>query len=420
MWGQIDATNAIPWVEKKVNIKLSASQTEAVKFALTHKIVVITGGPGVGKTTLVNSILKIISAKTKKVLLCAPTGRAAKRLSESTNMEAKTIHRMLGTRAEEYGFTYNENNQLDCDLLVVDEISMVDILMMNNLLKAVPKTSGLIMVGDVDQLPSVGPGSVLANIIDSEVIPTIRLTEIFRQAQTSQIILNAHKINQGNFPKLEYLTDEPTDFYFIKEADPEKVQQKLIEIVAKRLPHTFSLNPLTDIQVLTPMNKGAVGARSLNVELKKHLNPTLGAQVTKYGTTFSVGDKVIQTVNNYDKDIFNGDIGFIKNIDLEDGEIVINFDNKQATYDVDELDEVSLAYAVTIHKSQGSEYPAIVIPLTTQHFPLLERNLLYTGVTRGKKLVVIIGQMKALGIAVKTKRASKRLTKLTERLQECF
>jgi exodeoxyribonuclease V alpha subunit len=331
-------------------------------------------------------------------------------------MEAKTIHRMLGTRAEAYGFIYNENNQLDCDLLVVDEISMVDILMMNNLLKAVPKTSGLIMVGDVDQLPSVGPGSVLANIIDSEVIPTIRLTEIFRQAQTSQIIINAHKINQGNFPKLEYLADEPTDFYFVKEEDPEKVQQKLIEIVARRLPQAFNLNPLTDVQVLTPMNKGAIGARSLNVELKKHLNPTQGAQITKYGITFSVGDKVIQTINNYDKDVFNGDIGFIKSIDLEEGEVVISFDNKQATYDVDELDEITLAYAVTIHKSQGSEYPAIVIPLTTQHFPLLERNLLYTGVTRGKKLVVIIGQIKALGIAVKTKRASKRLTKLTERL----
>ncbi len=417
LWGQIDTGKAIAWVEKKVNIKLSDSQIEAIKFALTNKIVVITGGPGVGKTTLMNSILKIISTKSQKILLCAPTGRAAKRLSESTGLEAKTLHRLLGTRPHEYGFTYNENNQLDCELLVVDEISMVDILMMNNLLKAVPKTSGLILVGDVDQLPSVGPGSVLANIIDSGVIPTIRLTEIFRQAASSQIIINAHRINQGNFPKLEYLDNEPTDFYFIKEDDPEKIQQKLIKIVAERLPQTFNLNPLTEVQVLTPMNKGAIGARSLNVELKKHLNPALGVQITKYGTVFSVGDKVIQTVNNYDKDVFNGDIGFIKKIDLEEGEIEINFDNKIVVYDTDELDEVMLAYAVTIHKSQGSEYSAVVIPLTTQHFPLLERNLLYTGVTRGKKLVIVIGQVKALGIAVKTKRASIRLTKLTERLR---
>lgn len=415
-WGQIDSIKAIKWVEQKINIKLSASQINAIKFALINKILVITGGPGVGKTTLINSILQIISKKTKKILLCAPTGRAAKRLTESTKMEAKTIHRLLGTKPGEYGFTYNENNQLPCDLLVIDEISMVDILMMNNLLKAIPKTSGLIMVGDVDQLPSVGPGAVLANIIDSKVIPTIKLTEIFRQAKTSQIIINAHKINQGNFPKLKYLANETTDFYFIQENEPEKIQQKLLTIVAQKLPHTFKLNPMTEVQVLTPMNKSGLGAHSLNIALKQQLNPSQGEQITKYGTTFSQGDKVIQIINNYDKDVFNGDIGFIRKIDLTEGELIIDFDNKLVNYATEELDEIALAYAITIHKAQGSEYPAIVIPLTTQHFPLLERNLLYTGITRGKKLVIIIGQLKALGIAIKTKRASTRLTKLTERL----
>ena len=418
LWEQIDANKAITWVEDKVKIKLSSSQMDAIRFALTHKIVVITGGPGVGKTTVVNSILKIIASKTQKILLCAPTGRAAKRLSESTGMEAKTLHRLLETRPHEYGFVKNEHNQLDCDLLVVDEISMVDILMMSHLLKAIPKTSGLILVGDVDQLPSVGPGSVLANIIDSETIPTIRLTEIFRQASTSQIIVNAHRINQGSLPKLDYAEDEPTDFYFIKEDNPELIQQKLIQIVAHKLPQAFNLNPLTDIQVLSPMNKGNLGTRFLNIELQKQLNPSKAPQITKYGTTFSVGDKVIQTVNNYDKDVFNGDIGFIKKIDQEESEVAINFEGHLVNYDLDELDEIALAYAITIHKSQGSEYPAIVMPLTTQHYILLERNLLYTGVTRGKSLVVIIGQVKALGIAVNNKRASYRLTKLAARLRE--
>lgn len=416
-WGQIDCEKAIAWVEEKVKIKLSASQTTAVKFAITNKIVVITGGPGVGKTTVVNSILKIIASKTKKILLCAPTGRAAKRLTESTGMEAKTLHRLLETKAEEYGFRYNEHNQLDCELLVVDEISMVDILMMNHLLKALPKTSGLILVGDVDQLPSVGPGAVLANIIDSAVVPTIKLTEIFRQAATSQIIVNAHRINQGNFPKLDYSAADKTDFYFIKAEDPLLIQQKLLQVVVHKLQPVFNLNPLTEVQVLTPMNKGGLGARSLNIELQKQLNTTQGNQISRFGTTFSVGDKIIQTVNNYDKDVFNGDIGFIKQIDVDESEVVINFEGRMVTYDLDELDEIALAYAITIHKSQGSEYPAIVIPLTTQHFPLLERNLLYTGVTRGKNLVIVIGQVKALGIAINNKRASLRLTKLAERLQ---
>ena len=415
-WGRIDAKSAIGWVEHKVKISLSASQKEAIRYALTNNIVVITGGPGVGKTTVVNSILKIISTKSNKIMLAAPTGRAAKRLTESTGMEAKTLHRLLETKPNEYGFRFNEHNQLDCDLLVVDEVSMIDILMMNNLLKALPKHSGLILVGDVDQLPSVGPGSVLANIIDAEVVPTIRLTEIFRQAACSQIILNAHKINQGNFPQLDYAPDAATDFYFIKEEDPELIQSKLIKIVAERLPRKFNFDPVTDVQVLTPMNRGSLGAKALNVALKLQLNPTQGTQVSSFGTNFSVGDKVMQTVNNYDKDVFNGDIGFIKQIDLEEGEIAIYFDGRKIVYSIDELEEVALAYAVTIHKSQGSEYPAVVIPITTQHFTLLERNLLYTGVTRGKQMVILIGQIKALAIAVKNKRSSLRLTKLTERL----
>ena len=416
LWSTIEPDKAISWVEEKVNIKLSASQLEAVKFALSNKVLVITGGPGVGKTTIVNSILKIIYAKFKKVMLCAPTGRAAKRLTESTGLEAKTIHRLLGTKPGQYGFNYNENNQLDCELLIVDEISMVDILIMNNLLKAIPNNAALILVGDVDQLPSVGPGAVLADIIDSNAIPTIKLTEIFRQAATSQIIINAHKINQGQFPKLKY-DNQPTDFYFIEESDPEIIQQKLLTIVANKLPHSFNFNPLTDVQVLTPMNRGGLGANSLNVALKNALNPTKGAQISKFGATYSEGDKIIQTTNNYDKDVFNGDLGFINKIDLDEGNIIINFDGRMIEYDFNELDEISLAYAITIHKSQGSEYPAVVIPITTQHFTLLERNLLYTGVTRGKKLVILIGQIKALAIAVKNKRARERLTKLAERIR---
>jgi exodeoxyribonuclease V alpha subunit len=417
-WSAINVDKAIPWVEGKAGIQLSDSQKKAVTLALQNKLLVITGGPGVGKTTLVNSILRIIAAKQAEILLCAPTGRAAKRLSESTGLEAKTIHRLLEFDPKAFGFQRNRDNQLDADIVVVDEASMIDIVLMNQLLKAVPDTAALLLVGDVDQLPSVGPGAVLSDIIASGVIPVVRLTEIFRQAATSKIIVNAHRINQGKMPVQTGKQEELTDFYFVPAETPEEISDKVLQVVCDRIPKRFGLDSIKDVQVLTPMNRGGLGSRSLNIELQKRLNSNGGPQVTKFGWSYGAGDKVLQTVNNYDKEVFNGDIGTISSIDLEESELIIEFDGREVTYDLNELDEVSLAYAASIHKSQGSEYPAVVIPLATQHYMMLERNLLYTGVTRGKKLVVVIGQPKALAMAVKNKRSSRRLTALAHRLRE--
>lgn len=412
----IDIEKGIGWVENKTQLKLSATQKEAIRMTLQNKVVIITGGPGVGKTTLVNSILKIIRVKTRQVLLCAPTGRAAKRLADSTGIEAKTLHRLLEFDAQGHGFRRNDTNPLEADLIVVDELSMVDILMMYHLLKAVPDHAGLILVGDVDQLPSVGPGAVLSNLIDSDKIPTVRLMEIFRQAKTSQIVVNAHRINQGYLPKLESDAKELTDFYFIAAETPELIHEKLIQVVTERIPVRFGFDPIRHIQVLVPMNKGGLGARALNIDLQKKLNPTPKNQITRFGCTYAEGDKVIQTINNYNKDIFNGDIGFITEINDETGLVQVLFEDRLVEYERDELDELALAYAATIHKAQGSEYPAVVIPIAMQHYMLLERNLLYTGVTRGKSLVVIIGQKRAIGMAVKKLRSAKRLTNLTARL----
>jgi exodeoxyribonuclease V alpha subunit len=421
-WGQIDPAVAIPWVEKKTGRVLSPSQRDAVAQVLTSKVTVITGGPGVGKTTIVMSILKALQAKRMQVLLCAPTGRAAKRLTESTGVEAKTIHRLLAFDPKAHGFTHGQTNPLAADLVVVDEVSMVDVVLMHQLLRAIPDQAAVLLVGDVDQLPSVGPGSVLADIITSKQIPTITLTEIFRQAATSQIIVNAHRINQGKMPVEPDETNDGEeivrDFYVIPAETPEDIQEKLLRVVTDRIPQRFGLHPIRDIQVLTPMNRGSLGARALNVALQQELNPDATPQVTRFGWTYAPGDKVMQTVNNYDKDVFNGDIGHVERVDSEDGVITLNFDGREVAYELGELDEVALAYTATVHKSQGSEYPAIVIPMATQHYPMLERNLLYTGVTRGKQLVVIIGQPKALAIAVRTIKSMRRLTNLTERLQQ--
>lgn len=416
-WATVNVAKAIPWVEAKAGIQLSESQKTAVNLALKNKLLVITGGPGVGKTTLVNSILRIIAAKQAEILLCAPTGRAAKRLSESTGLEAKTIHRLLEFDPKAFGFKRNRDNPLEADIVVVDEASMIDIVLMNQLLKAIPDTAALLLVGDVDQLPSVGPGAVLSDIISSETIPVVRLTEIFRQAATSKIIVNAHRINQGKMPAKAEKQEELSDFYFVPAETPEEISEKVLQIVCERIPKRFGLDSIRDVQVLTPMNRGGLGSRSLNVELQKRLNSISGPQVTKFGWSYGAGDKVLQTVNNYDKEVFNGDIGTISSIDLEESELVIEFDGREVKYDVNELDEISLAYAASIHKSQGSEYPAVVIPLATQHFMMLERNLLYTGVTRGKTLVVVIGQPKALAMAVKNKRSAQRLTALAHRLR---
>ena len=360
-WGTIDVSKAIPWVAEKTGLTLSASQQEAVHLALTSKAVVITGGPGVGKTTLVNSILLIIQAKHLRVTLCAPTGRAAKRLSESTGLEAKTIHRLLEFDPKSYGFKRGKDNPLDTDLLVIDESSMVDIVLMNKLLSAVPSRAALMIVGDVDQLPSVGPGAVLADIIDSGVVPTVRLTEIFRQAASSRIIVNAHRINKGEMP-LKAEGTELSDFYFIPAETPEDIYAKLVQVVTERIPKRFGLHPVKDVQILTPMNRGGLGARSLNAELQKVLNEKSEPKISRFGTTFAPGDKVIQTVNNYDKEVFNGDIGHIESIDVEEGLLTVKYDDRLVEYEFGELDEVQLAYATSIHKSQGSEYPAVVIP----------------------------------------------------------
>jgi len=418
IWQDIDLAKAIPWVETKANILLSKSQREAITLTIHSKVLIITGGPGVGKTTIVNSILKIIQAKTNKILLCAPTGRAAKRLKESTGIEAKTLHRLLAFEPQSRQFKHNADNPLDADLIVVDEVSMVDVVMMMHLLKAISQNCAIILVGDVDQLPSIGPGAVLANFINSQKILTVRLTQIYRQAASSQIILNAHKINAGKLPRLKYKPSDMSDFYFVSANSPEDIQSKLLTIVGTRIPKSFNLNPVRQIQVLTPMNRGSLGARSLNVSLKCILNNTNQPEVQRFGTTFSVGDKVIQLVNNYDKEVYNGDIGFITQIDAEANQALIDFEDKVVQYGFDEFDELSLAYAITIHKAQGSEYAAVVLPLAMQHYTLLERNLVYTGVTRGRGLVVIVGQEKALAMAIKNNNAGRRLTKLTERLQE--
>ena len=391
---------------------MAESQKEALRLALTSKVLVITGGPGVGKTTLVNSVLKVIGAKRVELALCAPTGRAAKRLSESTGLEARTIHRLLDTDPKTGGFKRGEAHPLDCHLLVVDETSMVDVPLMRALLNALPDEAALLLVGDADQLPSVGPGQVLADIIASGAVPVVRLTEVFRQAAESQVIVNAHRINGGRMPELE--AKEGSDFFFVDAADPEEGVRKLLAVVGKRIPGRFGLDPVRDVQVLCPMNRGGLGARSLNIELQQALNPPGELRVERFGWTFCPGDKVMQVANDYERDVFNGDLGVITGLDMEEAELTVSFDGRAVAYGFSELDELVLAYATTIHKSQGSEYPAVVIPLTTQHYAMLARNLLYTGVTRGKRLVVLVGQRRALAIAVRNSSGRRRWSKLRE------
>ena len=413
-WGAIDPTKAIPWVEEKTGLELSPSQRQALETLLSAKVAVLTGGPGVGKTTLVNGLLRILRAKKVRTLLAAPTGRAAKRLSESTGQEARTVHRLLAFDPNTRRFQHDETHPLETDLLVVDEASMLDVVLTHQLLKAVPDQAAVLFVGDVDQLPSVGPGAVLEDLIESGIVPTVSLTEVHRQARTSRIVTNAHRINRGQLPETGRAPD--SDFFLIPAADAEDLQAKLLHLVTERIPERFGFDPVEDIQVLTPMNRGGLGVRALNLELQRRLNPGSQPRVTKFGTTFAPGDKVIQQVNDYDKEVFNGDIGRIRAVDPEAGCVTVDFDGREVVYDATELDELSLAYAVSIHKSQGSEYSVVVVPLALQHYLLLERNLLYTAVTRGKKLVVVIAEDKALKMAVRNRKSKKRITRLAERL----
>jgi exodeoxyribonuclease V alpha subunit len=412
-WPEIALDKALPWVEQKTGKTLSASQREAVRLVLASKVTVITGGPGVGKTSTLDSILRILIAKGVQVALAAPTGRAAKRMTEQTGLEAKTIHRLLEIDPKHGGFSRTEDNPLTCDLLVVDETSMVDVPLMNALTKAIPPHAGLMLVGDVDQLPSVGPGQVLADIIASERLPVARLTEVFRQAAESRIVVNAHRINHGQMPEPPQAGDE-SDFYMVEIAEPEEGVSKLIEIVTNRIPRRFGLDPMRDVQVLCPMQRGVLGARNLNHELQRVLNPNPPATVERFGWRFSPGDRVMETQNDYDREVFNGDLGMVARIDEDEGAVVVDFEGREVIYPFGELDTLVPAFATTIHKSQGSEYPAVVIPVVTQHYTMLARNLLYTGVTRGKRLVVLVGQKRAVAIAVRGGSMKRRWTKLRE------
>ena len=411
-WPPIDAARAVPWVEAEAGLALAPSQAAALRRALRCKVLVITGGPGVGKTTLVNAVLKVLAARGVQVALCAPTGRAAKRLTESTGLEARTIHRLLDADPATGGFKRGEEHPLGCDLLVVDEASMVDVPLMRALLLALPDRAALLLVGDVDQLPSVGPGQVLADVIGSRAIPVVRLTEVFRQAAESRIVTSAHRINRGQMPELEAVAG--SDFFFVEADAPEDAARKLLAVVRDRVPARFGLDPVRDVQVLCPMNRGSLGARTLNLDLQRVLNPPGPVRVERFGWMFGPGDKVMQVANNYEREVFNGDLGLVAGLDVDEGVLTASFDGRLVEYGFGELDELVLAYATTIHKAQGSEYPVVVIPLALQHYAMLARPLLYTGVTRGKRLVVLVGSRKALAIAVRNAGARRRWSKLRE------
>ena len=418
---QIDVPAAISWVQEKTGKQLGDEQREAVEQALAQRVLVITGGPGVGKTTILNSVLKILRLKEVEPVLCAPTGRAAKRLSESTGLEAKTIHRLLEFQSAGKGFARKESNQLEGDLFVMDETSMVDVVLMHHFLRALPDGAHLLLVGDIDQLPSVGAGEVLGDIIASGVVPVVRLTEIYRQAAESQIITSAHAVNRGELPELEVPKGQESDFYFFQRDEAEATVKTLVDLVRQRLPAKFKLEATRDIQVLCPMNRGSLGTQNLNVELQAALNPPaeMKFEIDRFGVTYRTGDKVIQLRNNYDKEVFNGDIGIIVEIATDPGKIQVRFeDGRLVDYEPGELDELALAYAITIHKSQGSEFPVVVLPVSMQQFVLLRRNLFYTGITRGRKLVVLVGEKNALKKAVEQNDAGGRYGGLRARLMQ--
>ena len=409
----LDINKIISQIQEEYSIKYDDVQIEAIKVAANSKFMILTGGPGTGKTTTTLAIIKIFEKMGCKVLLTAPTGRAAKRMSETTGMEAKTIHRLLEYKPPE-GYKKNAENPIGCDVLIIDESSMIDIILMYNLLKAVPNDTIIILVGDIDQLPSVGAGNVLKDIIDSGIVSVVRLTRIFRQASSSMIITNAHKINKGEFPNLKGRKD--SDFFFI-ESEPEEVINNIKELCTKRLPGYFKVNPIEDIQVLCPMQRGEAGAVNLNMILQETLNNS-DVSIKYGGTNFKLNDKVMQIKNNYDKNVFNGDLGRIVNIDTEEKTVNILFDKNEVEYDITEMDEIVLAYATTIHKSQGSEYKIVIAPFVMQHYMMLQRNLLYTCITRAKKAIVLVGSIKAIGYSVRNNKTILRNTMLSKRLAE--
>lgn len=411
----IDSDKAVLWVQEKLSIELAVNQKKAVACATSGKLHIITGGPGTGKSTITNAILTITEKLTQKIHLVAPTGRAAKRMSEITNRKASTIHSLLQFDFKKGGFKHNRENPLDCDLMIVDEASMIDTYLMFNLLKAIPNHARLIFVGDINQLPSVGPGNVLKDMIASRTISVTILNEIFRQAAGSAIITNAHLVNRGQFPKL--YNGQDSDFFFVESQENEDVLNTIIKLVSQRLPRRYGFDPKTEIQVLAPMKKGIIGTENINLSLQKILNPH-GNALVRGLQKLQVGDKVMQLRNDYKREVFNGDIGLIEQIDAEEQQVIVKVDERDVIYDYSDLDELSLAYAISIHKFQGSECPCIVMPIHTSHFMLLHRNLLYTGITRGKRLVVLVGTKKALAIAVKNDDVLNRYTSLQQTLME--
>ncbi len=415
----IDAERISKEVQKKLAIALSREQIDVLEKILSHRVVIITGGPGTGKTTLIRSVNAIFEALGKRVLLAAPTGRAARRLSEVTRRDAKTIHRLLGVNFKDGLFDKNRDNPLDADAVIIDEASMVDTLLMFHLINAVPMTAALILVGDVFQLPSIGPGNVLSDMIKSARTPIFYLKKIFRQAHKSPIVFNAHRIRQGEFPVFKPLdpTEGLSEFYFIEQDDPNTVVTTILELCTKTIPERFNFDPVHDVQILTPMHKGVIGTTHLNQVLQEVLNPNPVIIETR-GSTFKIGDKVMHLKNNYQKEVFNGDIGTIRTVDVKENIFSVDFYGRTVSYDFTEMDDISLAYAISVHKSQGSEYPAVILPIMTQHFVLLQRNLLYTAITRGKKLVILIGTKKALAIALKNDTPKKRLSGLAFRLKQ--
>ena len=401
-------------IQRETGIAYDDIQKMAITTALSQNVVIITGGPGTGKTTITRGILQALQQSRQKVLLAAPTGRAAKRLSEATGKDAKTIHRLLEFKPPQ-GYQRNADHPLEGDVLIVDEASMIDIILMNALLNAIPEEMKLVIIGDTDQLPSVGPGNVLRDMIESDVIPVVRLTRIFRQAQRSRIVMNAHRINEGKFPNISNGRD--TDFFFLEQEDPEAAAEEIVNLIENRLPRAYGLSPF-EIQILTPMQRGVIGAAALNTRLQQLLNPQ--EQVLhRGGIAFGQRDKVMQIRNNYDKDVYNGDIGTVTKVDLDERMLYAEFDGRIVSYEVSELNELVLAYATTVHKSQGSEYPIVIMPIMMSHFVMLQRNLIYTGITRAKKIMILVGQKKALAYCIHNLTVYQRNSRLRQRLQNC-